>query len=265
MANDMKEQIIAQLIATGMDVEEAEKVYKEQFEVTTGVSLPFPLLKVNNVRGIAEIGQIVGDPEKDEDGEVIKYNIVYDPKDIDILIINRKSMYNMFDPTTNSVSVKTKLQDPYTKKVNYIDVISGKSVVQLIEEGKDVKPQTLLTIGIRPKGSDEPFTPYNMYIKGTILYGMNQLISSVTTKTPYTIINMEMGIGKQGAVKFAIVDLDNENTTARAFEGQEMIDNINFILETNKVINQYVEDLNRQLDEELMSKTGVTSQDALPA
>ena len=261
---ELREEIIAQLVESGMTIEDAEKVYKEQFEVNNGtVRLPFSLLKFNNVAGIADIGDLVAEPEKTEDGDVISYGVVYKPEDIDFLVINRRAMYSAFDPETNTISVKTKLQDTYAKKHSFVDIISGKTIDQLAD--LDPKYQVLATVGIRPKGSDEAFAFYNIYLKGATLYGINQLLDKVK-ESPYVLLNIVTKVSKKGAVRFTEIVLDKSE--ARALTKQELLGNLSALIEANNVFNEYVTELNAEYDKQLpgASQAG-TSQpsDELPA
>jgi hypothetical protein len=259
---ELREEIIAQLVESGMTIEEAEKVYKEQFEVNNGtVKLPFSLLKFNNIAGIADIGDLVAEPEKTEDGDVISYGVVYKPADIDFLVVNRKAMYSAFDPETSTISVKTKLQDTYAKKHSFVDIISGKTIDQLTT--LDPKYQVLATVGVRPKGTNEPFTFYNIYLKGATLYGVNQLLDKVK-ESPYVLLNLVTKVGKKGAVRFTEVVLDESE--ARALPKPELLTNLSALIEANNTFNKYVTELNAEYDKQLPGATQVAQQssDELP-
>jgi hypothetical protein len=265
MTNDTtKNEIIAQLVESGMTIEEAEAVYKEQFTSQGGgVRLPFPRIQVNNVAGIADIGVLVADPVKDDDGEIVSYGTIYDFKDVDFLVINRKAMYNVYDAESGKVTVKTKLLDAFTAKSAYTDVLSGASIAQLAEAGVECKYQMLLTVGIRPKASDEAFTTYNMYAKGAMLYGLNQACDQVRDKSPYQLVNATTKISKKGAVRYADIDLDN--TEARVLTKTELLKNLTYLMDTNKQFNEYITAINSQYDELLVSSNGQPSEDELPA
>ena len=260
MNEEMRLEIIAAMIEQGMSPEEAEAEFKKNFEHGgDNVTLPYPRIQVNNVAGVAEIGQLVGEPEKDDDGEVIKYNVVYDFKDIDFLVINRKAMYNVYDVPTKQTTVKTKLMDTYTSASNFIDVLSGRSIQSLKDEGVDVKYQHLLTVGVRPKGSTEEFKLYNMYAKGAVLFGINKVTDALRAEVPYQILSVVTKVGKNGAVRFATID--ETKSEARALTKDELLGSLKQLLEANKTFEKYVEDINAQYDAQGTKTSDSTGQD----
>lgn len=261
---NMKKEIVAQLIESGMTVEQAEATYNEQFATgNSNTALPFPRLQVNNVAGVADMGALVGDATKDDNGDVISYGINYNLEDVDFLVINRKAMYNVYDAETRKTTVKTKLMDTFTGKATFVDVLSGKTIKELIDDGVDVKYQLLMTIAIRPKGTKEDFKLYSFYAKGAILYGLNQACDALRESTPYQLLNIKTKIGKKGAVRYTEIDLDN--TEVRALTKDELLGNISFLMEANNKFNEYVTAINKQYEESSDVRIEEAAEDKLPA
>ena len=171
-----KNEIIQSLVATGMSLDEAALAYEAAFAPQTGgVKLPFPLIKVNNDATVADMGALVSDAIKDEaTGDVEGYNEIYKFEDSDVLILDRRAMYSCYDSGAGRTTVKTKLLDTYAKAGAYVDSISGVDIVTLKENNADIKYQQLALIGVRAKGTTDPFKFFNMFAKGDILYNVNK-------------------------------------------------------------------------------------------
>ena len=243
-----KEQIVAQLISTGMTAEQAEAQYNKLFSTDSGsVKLPFPLLKFNNVAGVADIGQLVANPVKDDSGDTVSYETVLNTADVEFTIITKKAMWGLQDQATGRSLVKTRLLDTMVGGSNFIDVNSGKSIQQLKDEGLEPKYQVLAVVGVRPKDTTEAFTYYNMFIKGAVLYGLNRLFDTYANESAYSIANIAVKIGKQGAVRYTEIDL--EASESRPFTTDDTLSNLTDILDVVQKQDAYVEAYNKQVEE----------------
>jgi len=249
-----REEIIETLVnEMGMTLEEAEKEYEALYGDSAGGTpkLPFPLAKINNTAGVAPMGALVFDAERDEDNEIIGYKEVHKLEDIDFVILSKHAMYNCYDAMSSKVVAKTCLADVYQAASKYIDVISGKPLEKTKDaRGKDItvvsgtdlemKYQVLALVGFKPKGSDEPLTFVNMYLKGAILFGLNKLSDSVNSDR--VLMNIVTKTDKMGSVKYTAIDLDK----SEAFELPKEVftANLKGILTANKAHREYVEALN---------------------
>jgi len=249
-----KEQIIEMLVNDmGMTIDEAEIEYESQFGAKTSGSpkIPFPLAKVNNTAGIAPMGALVFDAERDEDKEVIGFKEVHKLEEIDFIIFSKNSMYNCYDAMTSKVVAKTCLADVYQAAGKYVDVISGqplekttdargKSITIVKGTDLEMKYQLLVLVGFKPKGSDEPLTFVNMYLKGALLFGINKL--SDTVNSDKILMNIVTETAKMGSVKYTEINLDKSE--AIELPKEVFSNNLKGILTANKVHREYVEALN---------------------
>jgi len=249
-----KTEIIEMLInELGLSLEEAEKEYEVQFGAgnSGAPKLPLPLAKVNNTAGIAPLGALVFDAIRDDENEVTGFNEVHELQDIDFVILNKAAMYNCYDAMTSKVVAKTLLGDVYQPAASYTDVVSGKPLDKITDaRGKSItvvkgtdmemKYQVLALVGFKPKGSDEPLTYVNMYLKGAILFGLNKLSDSVNSDR--VLMNIATETAKMGNVKYTAVDLNNSEATELPKE--VFSKNLKAILGKNKEFNDYVKALN---------------------
>ncbi len=102
-----KADIIKSLVESGMSPEAALEAYESAFAPqTSGVKLPFALIKVNNDATVGERGSLVSDPIKDEDtGDVEGYNENYSTNDVDILVLDRRATWSRYDGSTGRTTV----------------------------------------------------------------------------------------------------------------------------------------------------------------
>ncbi len=243
-----KEDIIKSLVEAGMSLEQAEEAYQSAFapQSGSGPKLPFSLIKVNNDPTVAAMGALVSEAIKNEDsGEVEGYQETYLFEDVDTLILDRRAMYSMFDGATGRTTVKSELLDTYAKVDAYRDAISGRSIKDLKEEGLDVKYQQLILIGVRTRGTTEPFKFYCMYLKGAILYSVNQLLDTCTG-SQYVIFDATTKTSKKGSVKYTEFDLTK--SVATPLESTQVLMNVMPFLEAKTAFNRYVTDYNKSLD-----------------
>ena len=249
-----REEIIELLVnEMGMTVEEAEKEYEASYggNSTGSPKIPFPLAKVNNTAGIAPMGALVFDAERDEDNEVIGYKEVHNFEDIDFIILTKHAMYNCYDAMSSKVVAKTCLADVYQAAGKYVDVISGnslektkdargKSITVVSGTDLEMKYQVLALVGFKPKGSNESLTFVNMYLKGAILFGLNKLSDAVSSDN--VLMNIVTKTNKMGSVKYTAIDLDNSE--AIELPKEVFTANLKGILTANKTHREYVEALN---------------------
>lgn len=249
-----KTEIIEMLInELGLTLEEAEKEYEVQFgSGNSGApKLPLSLAKVNNTAGVAPLGALVFDAIRDDDNEVIGFNEVHALKDIDFVILNKAAMYSCYDAMTSKVVAKTLLGDVYQPAASYVDVVSGKPLDKVTDaRGKSItmvkgtdmemRYQVLTLVGFKPKGSDEPLTYVNMYLKGAILFGLNKL--SDTVSSDRVLMNIAVKTTKRGNVKYTDIDLNNSE--AIELPKKVFSSNLKGILSKNKEFNDYVKALN---------------------
>ena len=233
-----RKEIIESLVASGMTPEQAAAAYESAFAPKTsgGTPLPFELLKVNNDATVADMGALVADPIKDEEAdEVVGYNKVYKFEDIDFLILDRRATWSKYDGATGRTTVKSQLLDTFAKADAYIDSISGVPVAKLKETDDEIKYQQLILVGVRPRGSAEPFEFYNMYLKGAMLYNVNQLLDTCTgSKT-----------SKKGSVKYTEFDLSN--SVAVSLPSTQVLTNVMPFLDAKTAFNDYVTKFNEAL------------------
>ena len=256
-----REDIIKSLVESGLSIDDAEIAYQAAFAPqTSGVKLPFPLIKVNNDATVADMGALVSDPIKDADsGDVEGYNEVFKFEDTDVLILDRRAMYSCYDSNTGRTTVKTELKDTYSKASAYTDSISGQDIVTLKEGNEDIKYQQLALVGIRPKGSDDAFTFYNMFAKGAILYNLNQLLDTCTG-SQYVILNAVTKTSKKGSVKYTEFKLDE--SVAMPLPAAEILKNVMPFLDTKTAFTKYVSEYNDSL---AIVKDEETEEAGLPA
>lgn len=238
-----KKEIIESLVATGMTLEEAEAAYVEAFAPQSGgVRLPFPLIKVNNDATVAPMGALVADPIKNEEtGDTEGYAEVYDFAEVDYLLLDRRAMWSKYDGSVGRTTVKTQLLDTFAKASAYTDSISGVDIQTLKETDEDIKYQQLVLVGIRPKGSGEAFKFYCSYVKGAILYSVNQLLDTASG-SQYPVLDVVVKTSKKGSVRYTEFNLDK--SVAMSLPSAEVLKNVMPFLEAKTAFNEYVRQYN---------------------
>jgi len=244
-----REEIIESLVAQGMSVDDAAAAYEETFSGEQGgLRLPLPLIKVNNDATIAPMGALVAEPTKNEDGDVEGYATVYDFADVEVLILERRATYSAYDSATGRTTVKTTLKDTYAKMTSYTDSATGTSIAELRTTNDAIKYQQLIVIGVRKRGTEDAFTFYNMYLKGTILYGINQLLDTCVGSS-YPVLQIATKTSKKGSVKYTEIVLDN--SVAFGLPTAEVLKNVSAFLDVKSSFNEYVSAYNVSLEGEL--------------
>jgi len=261
MENVNKKEIIESLVASGMSIEDAEKAYQEAFAPSeSGLRLPYGLIKVNNDAAVAPVGTFVANPIKNQDtGDVEGYETVYDFKDIEVLVLERRAMYSKYDGTTGRTTVKTPLLSTFTKASNYIDSFSGMDIATLREQDEDIKYQQLVLLGVRSKGSDDPFEFYCMFVKSSILFGFNKLLDTVQG-AQYPLLHIITKQSKKGAVRYTEVDLDK--SAAIQLPNAEVLKNVMPFLDAKTKYNEYIKSFNAQLTPETTTDSSEATESA---
>ncbi len=242
-----KAEIIKSLVESGMELEQAEAAYQEAFAPASGagVPLPYPLLKVNNDATVADMGALVAAPIKNDDsGDVEGYGVTYAFKDVDVLILDRRAMWSKYDGGVGRTTVKTELLDTFAKASAYVDSFSGMDIPTLKEADDDIKYQQLILIGIRGKDSKDKFVFYNMYLKGAMLYNVNQLLDTCTN-SQYVVLDAITKTSKKGSVKYTEFNLDK--SVAFSLDSAEVLGNVMEFLESKTAFNKYVAEYNENL------------------
>ena len=261
MSNQVeKSEIIKSLVASGMSLEQAESAYNEAFAPATGagVKLPFGLIKVNNDATVASMGALVADAIKNEEsGDVEGYNEEYNFADVDVLILDRRATWSKYDGGTGRTTVKTELLDTFAKASAYTDSFSGVDIATLKAADEDIKYQQLVLVGIRARGSKDTFKFFNMYLKGAMLYNVNQLLDTCTG-SQYVVLEALTKTSKKGSVKYTEFDLNKSLATPLA--SAEVLGNVMEFLEAKTSFNSYVTEYN----ESLGAVEGITPSAGLP-
>ena len=247
MSNQVeKVDIIKSLVASGLTLEEAESAYLEAFAPkNSGVKLPYNLIKVNNDATVADMGALVADPIKNEkSGDVEGYNEIYHFEEVEFLMLDRAAMWSKFDGNTGRTTVKTELLPTFSKTSAYIDSFSGVDITTLKEADEDIKYQHLALVGVRPRGTNEKFKFYNMYIKGAMLYNINQLMDTCSG-SQYVVLEAITKTSKKGSVKYTEFDLGK--SLALPLPAAEVLGNVMEFLDAKTKYSTYVKAYNEEL------------------
>ena len=258
-----KADIIKSLVASGMTPDQALAAYDSTFAPQTGagVKLPFPLIKVNNDATVAGMGSLVADAIKNADsGDVEGYNEEYLFADSDVLILDRRATWSKYDGGTGRTTVKTELMDTFAKSSAYTDTFSGVDIATLKATDEDIKYQQLVLVGIRARGSKDKFKFFNMYLKGAILFNVNQLLDTCTG-SQYVVLEAVTKTSKKGSVKYTEFELDKSLATPLA--STEVLGNVMEFLDAKTAFNKYVVDYNESLGLDKGDET--TEGDGLPS
>lgn len=261
--NVEKADIIKSLVESGMTPEAALEAYESAFAPqTSGVKLPFSLIKVNNDATVAPMGALVSDPIKDEStGDVEGYNEVYSFAETDVLILDRRATWSKYDGGTGRTTVKSELLDTFAKQAAYTDSFTGVSIADLKPEDEEIKYQQLILVGIRPKDSDEKFKFFNMYLKGAMLYNINQLLDTCTG-SQYVVLEAITKTSKKGSVKYTEFNLDK--SLATPLPSGEVLGNVMEFLDAKTAFNKYVAEYNENLGTVKSDVATETAETGLP-
>ena len=117
-------------------------------------------------------------------------------------------------------------------------------ITTLKETDEDIKYQQLVLVGIRPRGADGKFKFFNMYLKGAMLYNINQLLDTCTG-SQYVVLEAITKTSKKGSVKYSEFDLGKSLATPLA--SAEVLGNVMEFLECKTAFNKYVAEYNESL------------------
>ena len=255
-----KNEVIEMIMdSTGCTPEEAEKQYNELYEVDgSRPTIPFEQIRPNNDPITAPIGMLVAKPEYDADGKFVTgWGVQYKPEEVEIVVFASGTQYTAFDAATGKLTGTTHiLTDKYVSLSAFTEVKSGKALVKapVIVNGKEMVKtviagtETIMTyqrptvIGIRPRGSDEDFEPYLIYLKGTFGYGFGTLIKNAPANF---IVELATTTARNGNVTYTVVDFDNSNV--REMDSETLKKTFPKTLEYLGKFKEYVKEHNEAL------------------